>query len=129
RSDVVGPRSCAAAAELGHRGRQRARGGGTAVLLPDFSRVPFVAVPAARAVETIACDARHMGRTVYCTGIRGEVGNVLAGLDADHCIDANRRFEKRIDALRAAVAQVGQSEQRERAGVPEAAPRSAPATG
>jgi SulP family sulfate permease len=121
--DLGGPLSFGAAADLGHHVRERSRKGGTEVLILDFSRVPFLDVSAARAVETIACDARHMGRTVYCTGIRDEVATVLAGLDADHCIDADRRFEKRIDALRAAVAQL------ERRPLPTAAARGVPAVG
>jgi SulP family sulfate permease len=121
--DFGGPLSFGAAADLGHHVRERSRKGGTEVLILDFSRVPCLDGSAARAVETIACDARHMGRAVYCTGIRDEVGIVLAGLDADHCIDADRRFEKRIDALRAAVAQIEQSR------LPEAALRGAPAIG
>src|SRR5690606_3357939 len=77
--DFGGPLSFAAAADVGHHVRERSRKHDTEVLILDFSRVPFMDVSAARAVETIACDARHMGRTVYCTGLRDEVRQVLSG--------------------------------------------------
>jgi len=121
--DLGGPLSFGAAADLGHHVRERTLSGGTEVLILDFSRVPFVDVSAARAVETIACDAKSMGKKVYCTGIRDEVRSVLAGLEADCCIDNECRFEKRVDALRAAIEQI------ERDRSPEAAPRGAPAIG
>src|SRR5690606_12538498 len=117
--DFGGPLSFGAAADLGHHVRERSRRTRTEVLILDFSRVPSIDVSAARAVETIACDARQMGKKVYCTGLRDEVGGVLSGLNADHCIDVDcRRFERRIDALRAAV------EQLERNGAPATAPAS-----
>jgi SulP family sulfate permease len=121
--DLGGPLSFGAAADLGHHVRERSRKNQTEVLILDFARVPFIDVSAARAVETIACDAKQMGRTVYCTGIRDEVRNVLTGLDADCCIDADRLFDRRIDALRAAVAQIESSRE------PEAVPHGAPAIG
>ena len=104
--DFGGPLSFGAAADLGHHVRERSRTNGTEVLVLDFSRVPFLDVSAARAVETIACDARHTGKAVYCSGIGPEVGAVLAGLNADCCIGAEHRFPRRVDALRAAVATV-----------------------
>src|SRR5690606_35228837 len=121
--DFGGPLSFGAAADLGHHVRERARNGGTEVLILDFSRVPFIDVSAARAVEAITCDAKHAGKTVYCTGMRDDVRRVLSGLDADCCIDDECRFEKRVDALRAAVALI------ESGRAPEAAPRGAPAIG
>ncbi|MBN1240166.1 MAG: SulP family inorganic anion transporter [Gammaproteobacteria bacterium] len=101
--DFGGPLSFGAAADLGHHVRERTLKRGTEALVLDFGRVPFMDVSAARAVETIACDARHAGRRVYCSGVREEVQKVLAGLNADHCIPADGRFPRRIDALRAAV--------------------------
>ena len=65
---------------------------------------------AARAVETIACDASHAGKTVYVAGLNEEVAGVLEGLGSDHCIPKNTRFEQRLDAIKAAVTEVkGQS--------------------
>lgn len=121
--DFGGPLSFGAAADLGHHVRERSRKDQTEVLILDFVRVPFIDVSAARAVETIACDAKQMGKTVYCTGMRDEVRNVLSGLEADCCIDASCRFERRVDALRAAVDLI---ESRRR---PEAAPSGVPAVG
>ena len=101
--DFGGPLSFGAAADLGHHVRECSLRNSTDVLILDFSRVPFLDVSAARAVETIACDAKHSGRTVYCTGLSAPVQQVLAGLNADHCIATDSRFERRIDALKAAV--------------------------
>src|SRR5690606_40186232 len=101
--DFGGPLSFGAAADLGHHVRERALRNGTEALVLDFSRVPFMDVSAARAVETIACDARQTGKRVFCSGIREEVEKVLRGLDADHCIPADCKHPRRIDALRAAV--------------------------
>jgi len=98
-----GPLSFGAAADLGLQVRERVRDQGDSIVL-DFSRVPFLDVSAARAVETIICDAKHSGRIVYVTGMSKEVKDVLSGLNADHCLPANTRYEQRIDALRAAVA-------------------------
>ena len=121
--DFGGPLSFGAAADVGHHVRERSRKNRTEVLILDFSRVPFIDVSAARAVETITCDAKQMGKTVLCAGIRDEVRSVLAGLDADCCIDTECRFDKRVDALRAAIRQI------EDGRTPEAAPSSAPAIG
>ncbi len=100
--DFGGPLSFGAAADLGHHVRERVKNKANAIIL-DFSRVPFIDVSAARAVETIACDARQAGKTVYVTGMSPKVEHVLAGLNADHCLPAGAKYEYRIDALRAAV--------------------------
>ena len=99
-----GPLSFGAAADLGHQVRERVKSKGDAIIL-DFSSVPFLDVSAARAVETIICDAKQAGRTAYVTGMNDEVRKTLAALDADHCLPANTRYANRIDALRAAVAE------------------------
>jgi len=103
--DFGGPLSFGAAADLGHHVRERVREHASAIVL-DFSRVPFLDVSAARAVETIACDAKQAGKTVYVTGLNDKVTGVLAGLNADHCLPADTRYKTRIEALRAAVAEV-----------------------
>ncbi len=97
-----GPLSFGAAADVGHHVRERTRSKASAMIL-DFSSVPFVDVSAARAVETIICDAKQAGKTVYVTGLDGEVAETLAALDATHCLPVDTSYEKRIDALRAAV--------------------------
>lgn len=103
--DFGGPLSFGAAADLGHFARERIKGDSAAIVL-DFSRVPFVDVSAARAVETIVCDARRAGHTAYVTGMNDKVREVLAGLNADHCLPADTSFEQRIDAIRAALEQI-----------------------
>lgn len=103
--DFGGPLSFGAAADLGHQVRERVRGRTDAMVL-DFSKVPFIDVSAARAVETIACDARAAGKTVYISGMSDNVREVLVGLDADHCLPTGTSYERRIDALRAAAAEI-----------------------
>jgi SulP family sulfate permease len=97
-----GPLSFGAAADLGHQVRERVRNRSSAMVL-DFSQVPFVDVSAARAVETIICDAREAGKVVYETGMNDTVRSTLESLNATHCLPVDTRYEKRIDALRAAV--------------------------
>ena len=92
--DFGGPLSFGAAADTKDRG--------DAIIL-DFSKVPYLDVSAARAVETIVCDGKNAGKTVYATGMSEEVRSTLAGLDADHCLPADTRFDTRVEALRAAV--------------------------
>ncbi len=101
-----GPLSFGAAADLGHHVRDKAKDG-MAVIILDFSKVPFIDLSAARAVETIACDARRAGRMVYVTVVNNKVAAVLAGLEADHCLPSDNRFSNRLDALRRAAKELG----------------------
>ena len=101
-----GPLSFGAAADLGHHVRERVKNGAYAILL-DFTYVPSIDLSAARAVETIACDAHRAGKPVYASGMNEAVAQVLAGLEADHCLPRETRFENRLDALKAACAEVG----------------------
>lgn len=103
--DFGGPLSFGAAADVGHHVRERVKNSSSAIIL-DFSRVPFVDVSAARAVETIVCDAKRAGRTVYETGMNEAVRSTLNGLNATHCLPVDTRYERRIDALRAAVSRI-----------------------
>ncbi len=103
--DFGGPLSFGAAADVGHHVRERLKDKGSAIIL-DFSRVPFIDVSAARAVETIACDARQAGKTVYVTGMSDKIRDVLSGLNADHCLPADTSYQNRLDALKHAVALV-----------------------
>ncbi len=122
--DFGGPLSFGAAADLGHQVRERSKNGTRALVL-DFSSVPFMDVSAARAVETIACDAHAAGKQVYVTGLRQEVSDVLAGLEADCCLPADVRFNRRIDAIRAAVQRMEEARDgggEETAGQPVQAP-------
>ena len=97
-----GPLSFGAAADVGHQVREKSKDGTDAIIL-DFSRVPFLDVSAARAVETIGCDAHKAGKKVYITGMSKEVSDVLSGLEADCCLPDDGRFETRLAAIQAAV--------------------------
>ncbi len=118
-----GPLSFGAAADLGHHVREKARTGMAAIVL-DFSRVPTIDLSAARAVETIACDARAAGRKVYVTGMNSTVAQVLEGLNAGHCLSAELKFASRLEALRHACAAVAEERANE-AKAQAAAPASA----
>ncbi|MEO1406618.1 MAG: SulP family inorganic anion transporter, partial [Pseudomonadota bacterium] len=100
--DFRGPLSFGAAADLGHHVRQRTKQGAAAIVL-DFSRKTFIDVSAARAVETIACDAKAAGKIVYTTGMNADVREKLSGLNADHCLPADTYYKDRLSALKAAV--------------------------
>ena len=103
--DFTGPLSFGAAADLGHQVREKVREHTSAIVL-DFTRLTFIDVSAARAVETIAVDAVAAGKTVYVAGLNDEVASMLEGLGSDESIAHENRFEQRIDAIRAAVAEV-----------------------
>lgn len=105
--DFGGPLSFGAAADLGHQVRERTRKKSSALIL-DFSRVPFVDVSAARAVETIICDARQAGKLVYETGMNDSVRETLAALNATHCLPVDTSYETRVEALRAAAEYVAE---------------------
>ena len=107
--EFTGPLSFGAAADLGHQVREKVREHSSALVL-DFTGLTFVDVSAARAVETIAFDADEANKTVYVAGMNKDVAKVLAGLNADHCIPQETRFEYRTDALKAALAEVTASD-------------------
>lgn len=101
--DFGGPLSFGAAADVGHQVRERVRKKDAQAIVLDFSRVPFVDVSSARAVETIGCDAKQSGKRVFTCGMNEQVAEMLSGLDADHCLDPNTHYDKRVEALEAAV--------------------------
>ncbi len=103
--DFGGPLSFGAAADLGHQVRERVRDHTAAIVL-DFSRVPFMDVSAARAVETIACDSKAAHKTLYITGMSDTVKNTLSALKADHCIPGDTTHPSRLEALQAAWQEV-----------------------
>lgn len=103
--DFGGPLSFGAAADVGHQVRERVKDGTSAIVL-DFSRVPFMDVSAARAVETIALDAKTAGKVVYVTGMSQKVARVLSGLEADRFFPDDAAFAIRIDAIRAAFEKI-----------------------
>lgn len=100
--DFGGPLSFGAAADLGHHVRERANGV-TRIMVLDFSRVPFMDVSAAMAVETIACDAKRAGKRVMISGMNDKVRNVINGLKADCCLAQQDYYTNRIEALTAAL--------------------------
>jgi len=100
--DLGGPLSFGAAADLGHHVRERISPTHHTSLVLDFSKVPFMDVSAARAVETIALDAVHAGKHLYVCGINEQVTASLEGLGVSELIPVTSRFETRADALSAA---------------------------
>ena len=100
--DLGGPLSFGAAADLGHHVRERISPEHHTSLVLDFSKVPFMDVSAARAVETIALDAAHAGKHLYVCGINEQVTASLEGLGVSELIPVTSRFETRVDALSAA---------------------------
>jgi len=100
--DFGGPLSFGAAADAGHRARENTSSD-AAVLILDFSRVPFVDVSAARAIETIAQDAHRSGRLVFVSGMNQEVTGVLHGLEVSQSFSDDGEFETRIEALQEAL--------------------------
>ena len=103
--DFGGPLSFGAAADVGHQVRERVKDKSSAIVL-DFSRVPYVDLSAARAVETIACDAKRAHKTVYTCGMNDEVSQILTGLNADHCLREGSGYSNRLDALKAAFDEI-----------------------
>ena len=100
--DFGGPLSFGAAADLGHHVRERISPKHHTSIVLDFSRVPFVDVSAARAVETIAVDAAHAGKHLYVCGINDDVLDSLEGLGVSEYLPTQNRFEDRLAALTAA---------------------------
>ena len=98
-----GPLSFGAAADLGHHIREKAKDGMASIVL-DFSRVPTIDLSAARAIDTIALDARQAGRRVLVTGMNEKVAASLEALGADaHLPPPSDHFPSRIAALRDAA--------------------------
>lgn len=107
--DFGGPLSFGAAADLGHHIRQSAKEN-SEVLILDFTRVPFMDVSAALAVETILSDAKVSNRAVYMSGLKDDVVNVLQGLSILELVDSKQLFDSRLQALQAAVDNIKKSE-------------------
>ena len=99
--DFGGPLSFGAAADLGHHIRQRVKAGVDAIVL-DFSRMTFIDVSAARAVETIAMDAKDDGKAVYAVGMNDSVIAKLKGLGIYETLSDVKVHDTRIGALKAA---------------------------
>jgi len=100
--DFGGPLSFGAAADIGHHVRLQDKEHTEAIIL-DFSRVPFMDVSAAYAVETIAVDAEHSGNFLYLSGINDAVSEVLLGLGLFDEMTYKGVFKTRQDALKQAL--------------------------
>jgi len=100
--DFGGPLSFGAAADIGHHVRLQDKEHTEAIIL-DFSRVPFMDVSAAYAVETIAVDAEHSGNFLYLSGINDAVSEVLLGLGLFDEMTYKGVFNTRQDALKQAL--------------------------
>ena len=108
--EFSGPLSFGAASDLVHQMRQFSKDRSALVL--DFSRVPFIDSSAARAMETISCDAQTMKKPVYIFGMKAEVRQVLRDLEADCCLADEMFFQKRNAAISAAYEYIIESKQR-----------------
>ncbi|EED34084.1 low affinity sulfate transporter [Luminiphilus syltensis NOR5-1B] len=95
-----GPLSFGAAADVGHHVRERYKNATHSIIL-DFNRVPFMDVSAARAVETIGCDAAKAKKTIYIVGMAPQVIETLSSLGADCCLPGDAHFATRLEALEA----------------------------
>ena len=98
--DFGGPLSFGAAADVGHQVRERSKG--RSALILDFHRVPFIDVSSARAVETIASDAKAANKQVFVSGMSEEIHAMLMGLHAEIDIPKESFFNNRVDAVKAA---------------------------
>ncbi len=116
--DFGGPLSFGAAADVGHQVREKSKG--KSVMILDFSRVSHVDVSAAKAVETIGSDAHATNKEVFVSGMNSEVRSVLKQLNNEYCLSHGDRWEKRVDAIRAAVEYLEEVD----AGAPATAPVS-----
>lgn len=101
--DFGGPLSFGAAADLGHHVRERSNGKAK-ILILDFSRVPFLDLSAAKAVETIVEDAVAARKSLYVAGLSKDVSDVLHGLDVAPLIPDDHWFKDRRSALAKALA-------------------------
>lgn len=96
-----GPLSFGAAADLGHHVRERIKDHSSALVL-DFSRVTFMDVSTARAVETVVSDARAAGRMVFVCGMYKDVERILDNMNSLSGLPPSSRCASRLDALEAA---------------------------
>ena len=68
----------------------------------DFSKVPFLDVSAARAVQTIAEDGKVSNKLVYISGMTDQIRTMLTELMGD-IVPREQYFDSRRDAIAAAV--------------------------
>ena len=97
-----GPLSFGAAADLSHQ--VRAKTTDHAALVLDFAKKPQVDVSAARAIQSIAQDAKDAGKAIFACNVLDVVADKLSALGADGDLQKGYRTASRIDALRLAQA-------------------------
>jgi len=100
-----GPLSFGAAADLGHHVRERVKNGTKAIIL-DFHGMPSIDVSAARAVETIAADAKTSHKSLFVSGMTDKVRDTLRGLGVEACLAKDTAFKGRLEAIKAAIAEI-----------------------
>ena len=84
----------------------------------DFSQVPKLDVSAARAIETIATDAKQGGRKLFVCGAGAGVKDVLTALVPSSLLGEDAFFHSRLDALEAISARHGHQSPDESVDVP-----------
>ena len=99
--DFGGPLSFGAAADFGYQIREKSKGPSKVMVL-DFSKVPFLDVSAARAVQTIAEDGKVSNKLVYISGMTDQIRTMLTELMGD-IVPREQYFDSRRDAIAAAV--------------------------
>ena len=115
--DFFGPLSFGAAADLGHQVREKTRDGASAIVL-DFASASHFDVSAARAVETIANDARASGKSIYLCSVGDDIRATLAGLKLDENLPEEVYLPSRLDGLRAALRGIEESAPSSEGGAP-----------
>ncbi|MET0029717.1 MAG: SulP family inorganic anion transporter [Candidatus Thiodiazotropha sp.] len=100
---IGGPMSFGAAKGMA---RQMAQFDHYDVMVVDLSDMPQIDFTATRALEDIVVDAQERGRGVVVSGCRPKVKKTLERQGMIGKIQASHLHEKRIDALRDALAQV-----------------------
>ena len=100
-----GPLSFGAAADLSHQ--VRAKTTDHAALVLDFAKKPQVDVSAARAIQSIAQDAKDAGKAIFACNVPEVVAGKLTALGADGDFQAGYRTASRLDALRLAATAAG----------------------
>jgi len=97
-----GPLSFAVAAELEHQMRECVSKGEKVIVL-DFSAMLRIDLSATRTVETIICDARASGKTVYLAEMTPEIRKTLRVFCCEGCIFEQNCFATTAEALQAAI--------------------------
>jgi SulP family sulfate permease len=101
---LSGSFSYASARELARRAPTAMTG--IAVVIYDFSHAGYVDTSAALAIDEMIALARDGGQVVIVSGLQGHALRALEGLGVLARVPQDQRFDRRADAVRAAVALV-----------------------